>query len=106
MHSSTLFLVALASLMVSFTSAKVAAEEHAVRVTGIRQGNNAVHFNMRRNMGKRGNKASVQADPYVSPAYSQSGSNAGGLTNGITGGILGGGGGGAAGSLPIVGDLV
>lgn len=84
MHSSTLFLVALASLMVGFTSAKRTSEVNAVQINGIPEVNKAVYVNKRRHMSKR------KTDPYASTVQPQ-GSSGGGLTGGLTGGDLTGG---------------
>ncbi|KAG2195908.1 hypothetical protein INT47_002951 [Mucor saturninus] len=96
MHSSTLLLVAIASLMVSFTSAKGTSKGNDVHVNGIPQGSGAVYVSKR----KLYKRKTTGNDYYAEPAGSQGspvgldtvtsllGGVSGGSTSGIAGGLI------------------
>lgn len=90
MHSSTLFLVAIASLMVSFTSAKGTSEGNAVNVNGIPQGNRAVYVSKRK-LNKRVQHGQTNSG-YTETASSGSPVGLDSVT-GLLGGVSGGTGG-------------
>ncbi|KAI7884451.1 uncharacterized protein EV154DRAFT_522169 [Mucor mucedo] len=96
MHSSTLLLVAIASLMVSFTSAKGTSRGNDVHVNGIPQGSGAVYVSKRK-LNKR--KTTSSNDYYAEPAGSQGSPVGLDTVTGLLGGVSGGGAGGLAGGL-------
>lgn len=102
MHSSTLYLVALASIMVTISSA-----------AGIDQAKpSGSHIHHKRSMKKRlspGNSGPKFSSPSSSNFAPASAASAGGLTDGLTGDLTGnllGTAGGATGELPVVNGLI
>lgn len=130
MHTSTLLLVALASIMVTFSTAKPLDRQNSVADVPT-FGSQGVHgdFHQKRKMRKRfspGNSGTKQGaygssnvSPNSAPASVAKSGGGGGLGGGITDGLplVGGGsggiplvggatGGGAGGGIPLVGDLL